>query len=166
MSSLSSSLFPSPALSLRLPHPLIPSHRRLLAALSLASSPRSPLSFIAPPHQQRSRAASRTHETRVSAKSLCHLANARPRRGNYPAPCAIAKNQLLAPPTRHRRPRRPHPCRRRRRRPPRQRRIAERDPLSRINGKRFYSFRSLAERKRRRQRARKCALVSRFEGSF
>lgn len=30
----------------------------------------------------------------------------------------------------------------------------------------FYSSRSLAERKRRRQRVRKCALVSRFEGSL
>lgn len=66
---------PSPSFSLAhaYPRPLPPSPR----ALSLASS-RSPLSFIAPPHQRSTPVLHRAHETRVPAKSLCHLANERP----------------------------------------------------------------------------------------
>jgi len=54
------------------PSPRSPSSR----ALSLASS-RFPLSFIAPPTSS-APVLHRAHETRVPAKSLCHLANERP----------------------------------------------------------------------------------------
>lgn len=99
MSPLSSSLFPSLCLPYpRVPPPFLSSSPRARLFLSLLLlAPRS-LSSLPPTSSSRSRAASRTHETRVPAKSLCHLANARPRRGVYPAPCAIAKNQLIVPP--------------------------------------------------------------------
>lgn len=65
-------------------------------SLSLASS-RIPLSFVAPPTRQRSRAASRTRDTGACEIPLSSCERTPVRGQDYPAPCAIAKNQFVAP---------------------------------------------------------------------
>lgn len=100
MSSLSSSLSPFPPLFLSrsypsLPCPPVPSTVSS-RSLSLASS-RIPLSFVAPPTRQRSRAASRTRDTGACEIPLSSCERTPVRGQDYPAPCAIAKNQFVAP---------------------------------------------------------------------
>lgn len=93
-------------LSFSLAPSLLPSPPVLFLSLPLASRSLS----LLPPTRQRSRAASRTRDTDACEIPLSSCERTPVRGQDYPAPCAIAKNQFVAPAT-HR-----HRCRRRRRR--------------------------------------------------
>jgi len=111
MSSLSSSLSPFSLLSFSLA--LRPFYRSppLVLFLSLPLVSRSLSSF--PPTRQRSRAASRTRDTDACEIPLSSCERTPVRGQDYPAPCAIAKNQFVAPATHRHRCRHRH-CRCRR----------------------------------------------------